>query len=92
METQLPDMILTIIVLSFWFLFPIGMFLSVSHVDKNTDQVVRLGHLRHDSIDSVDEVVEEEVTVEDNIIDLIDQRRIRPRHRRDGGFEVSYRH
>jgi hypothetical protein len=39
------DMILTISVLSFWFLFPIGIFLSVSHVDKNTDQIVRLDHL-----------------------------------------------
>ena len=41
------DIILTVIVLSFWFIFPIGMFLSVSHVDKNTDQIIRLGHLRH---------------------------------------------
>jgi len=41
------DMILTIVVLSFWFIFPIGMFLSVSHVDKNTDQIVRLDELRH---------------------------------------------
>jgi hypothetical protein len=32
------DVILTIVVLSFWFLFPIGMFLSVSDADKNTDQ------------------------------------------------------
>lgn len=43
------DMILTVVVLSFWVLFPIGMFLSVSHVDKNTDQVIRLDQLRHDS-------------------------------------------
>lgn len=43
------DVILTVVVLSFWFLFPIGMFLSVSHVDKNTDQIIRLGHLEHDS-------------------------------------------
>lgn len=28
------DLILTIVVLSFWFLFPIGMFLAVSHLDK----------------------------------------------------------
>lgn len=46
------DMILTVVVLSFWFLFPIGMFLSVSHVDKNTDQIIRLDHLRHDSTES----------------------------------------
>ena len=43
------DVILTVVVLSFWFLFPIGMFLSVSHVDKNTDQIIRLGHLRHEA-------------------------------------------
>ncbi len=41
------DIILTIVVLSFWFLFPIGMFISVSHVDKNTDQLVRLEEHRH---------------------------------------------
>jgi hypothetical protein len=45
------EVILTIIVLGFWFLFPLGMFLSVSHVDKNTDQIIRLGHLRHFSQD-----------------------------------------
>ncbi len=45
------EVILTIIAMSFWFLFPIGMFLSVSHVDKNTDQVVRLEHLRHEPIE-----------------------------------------
>lgn len=36
------EVILTIIGLSFWFLFPIGMFLAVSRLDKDTDQVVRL--------------------------------------------------
>ncbi len=50
------DMILTIVVLSFWFLFPIGMFLSVSHVDKNTDQIIRLDKLRHDSVEDKPEV------------------------------------
>jgi hypothetical protein len=30
--------------MSFWFLFPLGMFISVSKLDKNTDQVVRLEH------------------------------------------------
>ncbi len=40
------EIVLTIIGLSFWFLFPIGMFLSVSRLDKNTDQVVRLEKLR----------------------------------------------
>lgn len=51
------DIILTIVVLSFWFLFPIGIFLSVAHVDKNTDQVVRLDKLRHASSASSPEVV-----------------------------------
>lgn len=45
------EVVLTIIAMSFWILFPIGMFLSVSHVDKSTDQVVRLEHLRHDSVE-----------------------------------------
>lgn len=36
--------------LSLWVLFPIGIFLSVSHVDKNTDQVIRLEKLRHTSM------------------------------------------
>jgi hypothetical protein len=36
------EVFLTIIALSFWILFPIGIFLSVSKVDKNTDQVIRL--------------------------------------------------
>ncbi len=41
------EVLLTIVVLSFWVVFPIGIFLSVAHVDKNTDQIVRLDHLRH---------------------------------------------
>ncbi|MFP5386562.1 MAG: hypothetical protein ACLGHN_10815 [Bacteriovoracia bacterium] len=41
------EVILTVIVLGFWILFPIGMFLSVSHVDKNTDQIVQLNKHRH---------------------------------------------
>ena len=32
------EVILTIIGLSFWLLFPIGMFLSVSHIDKAGDK------------------------------------------------------
>lgn len=43
------EVILTIIAMSFWILFPIGMFLSVSRLDKNTDQVVRLENLRASS-------------------------------------------
>lgn len=46
------EVVLTIIAMSFWILFPIGMFLSVSHVDKNTDQIVRLEHLRHEPVES----------------------------------------
>ncbi len=46
------EVILTIIGMSFWFLFPIGMFLSVSRLDKNTDQVVRLEHLRHGPVEA----------------------------------------
>jgi hypothetical protein len=45
------EIILTIIAMSFWILFPIGMFISVGKLDKNTDQVVRLDHLRHDSVE-----------------------------------------
>jgi hypothetical protein len=41
------EVALTIIAMSFWILFPIGMFLSVSSVDKNTDQIVRLEHHEH---------------------------------------------
>lgn len=43
------EVILVIIGMSFWFLFPIGIFLSVSRIDKSTDQVVRLEHLRHEA-------------------------------------------
>lgn len=39
MEVSL-EVILTIVALSFWFLFPIGMFLSVSQLDKNTEALV----------------------------------------------------
>lgn len=55
------DMILTVVVLSFWFLFPIGMFLSVAHVDKNTHQVIDLDKLRHDSEEP--QVIAEKKTV-----------------------------
>ncbi len=36
------EVVFTILGLCFWILFPIGMFLSVSRLDKNTDQLVRL--------------------------------------------------
>lgn len=41
------EIIFVVLAMSFWILFPIGIFLSVSHVDKNTDQIVRLESLRH---------------------------------------------
>ncbi len=34
------ELILTTIVLSFWFLFPIGMFLAISYKDNHTEQFV----------------------------------------------------
>ena len=34
------QMILTTIVLSFWFLFPVGMFLAISYMDNHSDQFV----------------------------------------------------
>ncbi len=37
----------TIFILSLRFLFPVGMFLSMCDVDKNTDQLIRLEKLRH---------------------------------------------
>ncbi len=40
------EVVLTIIGISFWILFPIGMFLSVGHIEKNTDQLIRLKELR----------------------------------------------
>lgn len=43
------EVVLTILAMSFWILFPIGMFLSVSRLDKNTDQIVRLENLRASS-------------------------------------------
>lgn len=47
MTASTGEIVLTIFFMSFWFLFPIGIFLSVSHVDKNTDQIIRLKSLRH---------------------------------------------
>lgn len=44
---NLFEVVLTVVVLAFWILFPIGMFLSVSHVDKNTDQIIHLEKHRH---------------------------------------------
>ncbi len=41
------EVVFTMIGISFWFLFPVGMFLSVSRLDKDTDQLVRLHHDQH---------------------------------------------
>lgn len=40
----------TIGALCLWFLFPMGVFLSVARLDKNTDQIARLEKLRHVSL------------------------------------------
>lgn len=90
--THLPDMILTIIVLSFWFIFPIGMFLSVSHVDKNTDQIVRLGHLRHDSVDlprNAEAGMEVDTARE---TDRYMEKKQNRQRRRSGRLQANYRH
>lgn len=50
-EGNIVEVVLTIIGMSFWILFPIGMFLSVSRVDKNTDQIIRLEHLEHHTVE-----------------------------------------
>lgn len=46
------EVFFTIFVLSLWVLFPAGVFLSMSHVDKNTDQIIRMEKLRHTSTPS----------------------------------------
>jgi hypothetical protein len=45
------EIFFVILGMSLWILFPIGMFLSVAHLDKNSDQLVRLDHLRNGSIE-----------------------------------------
>jgi hypothetical protein len=58
MSSSTFEVVLTIFLMSFWFLFPIGMFLSVSNVDTNTDQIIRLGHHEHNQEEEVEEVEE----------------------------------
>ncbi|GEM_PF-4756854 len=48
------DVFITVGLLSLWVLFPIGLFLSVSRLDNDTDQV---DHIEHG--DPVEEKVEE---------------------------------
>ncbi len=40
------EIILTVVVLGFWFLFPIGMFIAIFRLDKNSDQLVQLGRYK----------------------------------------------
>lgn len=39
MDSHTLDLILTTVVLSFWILFPIGMYLAVAHIDKLREEV-----------------------------------------------------
>ncbi len=39
MDSHTLDLILTTVVVSFWVLFPIGMFLSVAHIDKLREDI-----------------------------------------------------
>jgi hypothetical protein len=48
------DLFIVIPVLALWIIFPLGMFLSFSHVDKNTDQIIHFKNLSHDSVDEVE--------------------------------------
>jgi hypothetical protein len=54
------EVILTILALSFWILFPIGIFLSVSKLDKNSDQLIRMEELRHEKMGEEEFEVEQE--------------------------------
>lgn len=55
------EVTLTILALSFWILFPVGIFLSVSRVDKNTDQVIRLEQIRQEQAEPYTETEAEEM-------------------------------
>lgn len=44
------EITLVIAGLSLWLLFPIGMFLSMSHVDKNSDQKSQFKKLNSEAI------------------------------------------
>jgi hypothetical protein len=32
------------IAISLWFIFPVGLFIAMNHIDKSVDGVVQLGH------------------------------------------------
>jgi hypothetical protein len=46
---RLSDQIFVIIMLSSWFLFPIGVFISVSQLDKNTVHEIDLNVVRKET-------------------------------------------
>lgn len=46
------DVILTIVVLSFWVLFPIGLYLAISKIDKSTDHVIHLAWAGYENFNS----------------------------------------
>lgn len=48
------DLFIVIPVLALWLVFPLGMFLSFSHVDKNTDQIIHFNKIRHESVNEVE--------------------------------------
>ena len=33
-----------IIAMSLWFIFPVGLFITMNHIDRSMDGVVQLGH------------------------------------------------
>ncbi len=45
MVSQVLDILLTIAVLSFWFIFPVGLYFAVAALEKTPKHVVRLEHL-----------------------------------------------
>jgi hypothetical protein len=47
------EIFFVILGMSLWILFPIGMFISIGHLDKNTDQFVQLDHLRERSLEEI---------------------------------------
>jgi hypothetical protein len=46
---QLSDQIFVTVFLSLWFLFPVGLFISVGQVDKNTVHPIDLNVVRKDT-------------------------------------------
>ena len=46
---------LTVGWLALWFLFPLGLFMSVSRLDKNSDQIIRLEPYEEEQVEDVEE-------------------------------------